>query len=142
MIDPAFSHRRRIHFYETDQMGIVHHSNYLRFFEECRVSWYNISEFKKISWGDGKEVVMAVVETHVNHRSPATFNEEIETRVQVRLEKSKFRFQYEIWNHDQTRLIATGWTLHVPVDQNLKVCKPPAGVQELMKGEVWTETSP
>lgn len=30
---------RTVHYYETDRMGIVHHSNYLRFFEEARVDW-------------------------------------------------------------------------------------------------------
>jgi len=28
---------RKAHYYETDQMGIIHHSNYLRWFEEARV---------------------------------------------------------------------------------------------------------
>ena len=26
-------------YYETDQMGIIHHSNYIRWFEEARI-WY------------------------------------------------------------------------------------------------------
>ena len=30
-------YERRINYYETDKMGIVHHSNYIRFFEEARV---------------------------------------------------------------------------------------------------------
>lgn len=28
---------RKVHYYETDQMGIVHHSNYIRWFEEARI---------------------------------------------------------------------------------------------------------
>ena len=30
---------RKVQFYETDQMGIVHHSNYIRWFEEARVDF-------------------------------------------------------------------------------------------------------
>ena len=30
-------YERRINYYETDKMGIVHHSNYIRFFEEARL---------------------------------------------------------------------------------------------------------
>jgi acyl-CoA thioester hydrolase len=33
------THAHRVAFYETDAMGIVHHSNYLRFFEHARVDW-------------------------------------------------------------------------------------------------------
>ena len=30
------TYRRKVQYYETDQMGIVHHSNYIRWFEEAR----------------------------------------------------------------------------------------------------------
>ena len=30
-------YQRKVHYYETDQMGIVHHSNYIRWFEEARI---------------------------------------------------------------------------------------------------------
>ena len=29
----------KVRYYETDQMGIVHHSNYLKFFEIARIEW-------------------------------------------------------------------------------------------------------
>ena len=31
-----FTYERRINYYETDRMGVVHHSNYIRFLEEAR----------------------------------------------------------------------------------------------------------
>ena len=34
-----FEYRRRINYYETDKMGVVHHSNYIRFLEEARCHW-------------------------------------------------------------------------------------------------------
>ena len=36
-------YKRRNNYYETDQMGIIHHSNYIRFFEEARL--YMMKEF-------------------------------------------------------------------------------------------------
>lgn len=30
---------RKINYYETDKMGIVHHSNYIRYLEEARIAW-------------------------------------------------------------------------------------------------------
>ena len=32
-------YRRRAQYYETDQMAIVHHTNYIRWFEEARIDW-------------------------------------------------------------------------------------------------------
>lgn len=31
-------YRHKVQYYETDQMGIVHHSNYIRWFEEARMA--------------------------------------------------------------------------------------------------------
>ena len=31
-----FIYERKINYYETDKMGVVHHSNYIRWFEEAR----------------------------------------------------------------------------------------------------------
>ena len=35
----SFTYKRKINYYETDKMGIVHHSNYIRFIEESRSRW-------------------------------------------------------------------------------------------------------
>ena len=39
-------YRHIVHYYETDRMGIVHHSNYIRWIEEARVDFLN-----QIGWG-------------------------------------------------------------------------------------------
>ena len=35
----SFEYKRLINYYETDKMGVVHHSNYIRFLEESRCRW-------------------------------------------------------------------------------------------------------
>ncbi|MBR6252981.1 MAG: YbgC/FadM family acyl-CoA thioesterase [Clostridia bacterium] len=35
----SFTYSRKINYYETDMMGVVHHSNYIRFLEEARCAW-------------------------------------------------------------------------------------------------------
>lgn len=32
-------YRHKVQYYETDQMGVVHHSNYIRWFEEARTDY-------------------------------------------------------------------------------------------------------
>ena len=34
-----FIFERKINYYETDRMGVVHHSNYIRYLEETRCKW-------------------------------------------------------------------------------------------------------
>ena len=35
----AFTYSRKVNYYETDMMGVVHHSNYIRYLEEARCAW-------------------------------------------------------------------------------------------------------
>ena len=35
----SFKFERKVNYYETDRMGIVHHSNYIRYLEEARCAW-------------------------------------------------------------------------------------------------------
>ena len=35
----SFTYSRRVRYYETDRMGVVHHSNYLRLLEDARMEW-------------------------------------------------------------------------------------------------------
>ena len=34
-----YVYERKINYYETDRMGVVHHSNYIRYLEETRCGW-------------------------------------------------------------------------------------------------------
>ena len=41
-------YKHRVHYYETDKMGIVHHSNYVRWLEEARaVSYTHLDVYKR-----------------------------------------------------------------------------------------------
>ena len=67
-----YTHQHRVQFYETDEMGIVHHSNYLRFCEEARVGWAHslgLIDYQK----KGSASMFAVYETKVRHLKPAFF---------------------------------------------------------------------
>ena len=35
----SWEYNRRVKYYETDRMGVVHHSNYLRLLEDARMDW-------------------------------------------------------------------------------------------------------
>ena len=51
-LPPIEPYERTAHYYETDRMGIIHHSNYIRWFEETRIHYldkagYPYSEMEK-----------------------------------------------------------------------------------------------
>lgn len=72
----------KVHYYETDKMGITHHSNYIRWMEEARTDY-----LKSLGYGlrrleeDG--AASPVVSVECRYRRPTTFDDEIKIEVSI-----------------------------------------------------------
>jgi acyl-CoA thioester hydrolase len=116
--------RLRVRFCETDLMGIVHHSNYLAYFEAGRVEWLRR---RGVTYGDwaARGMHLPVVEAGVRYRAPARFDDviTIETRL-VELRAASLRFEYRMergaarsrGEPRETELLAEGSTRLACVD--------------------------
>jgi acyl-CoA thioester hydrolase len=136
MSQELFRFSRRVHFYETDQMGVVHHTNYLRYFEEARVAWYNQGHV--ICLPVWEQNVMAVLETNVTHKRPLKFNDKFEVQMQTKNDRTRFYYEYKILKDGE--VCAYGWTKHVLLDKQLTPTRPPEDLLKLMEKEPWIET--
>lgn len=132
-----FTYRHQVQFYETDLMGIVHHTNYLRFCEEARVAWAHgkgLIDYQKPESASQ----FAVLETRVRHVKPGRFGDVVEIDVQARGEGIRIYFQYRL-RTGQT-VLALAETAHVNLDQNLKPVRLPPAMTAILENERWTET--
>lgn len=80
------SYRHKVQYYETDKMGITHHSNYIRWMEEARIDFL---ERIGLSYARLEEmgVVSPVLSVNCRFLAPTTFADEIFISVSV----SEFR---------------------------------------------------
>lgn len=95
----------RVRYSETDQMGVVYHSNYLNYLELSRVEWlrdlgFSYAELEK------NGVLLPVVHASLNYRSPARYDDllRIESRVSE-MGGSSIEFQSEIYNENGVLLV-------------------------------------
>ena len=95
----------RVRYSETDQMGVVYHSNYLNYLELSRVEWlrdlgFSYAELEK------NGVLLPVVHASLNYRSPARYDDllRIESRVSE-MGGSSIEFQSEIYNESGVLLV-------------------------------------
>lgn len=103
--------RLRVRFCETNLMGIVHHSNYLAYFEAGRVEWLRRRGVTYADWA-AQGMHLPVVEAGVRYRAPARFDDVIgiETRL-VELRAASLRFEYRMERlTEPTELLAEGFT--------------------------------
>ena len=73
---------RRVHYHETDKMGITHHSNYIKWMEEARVDYLD-----KIGYGyarmEREGIISPVIGIDCQYKHPTTFDDLVRVRVSV-----------------------------------------------------------
>jgi acyl-CoA thioester hydrolase len=112
----TFSTDTKARFAETDAQGIVHHANYLVWFELARVEYLEkYARGYQAFQADGYEAT--VVEANVRYLVPARFGDRIRiwTRC-VDVRGARFRYEYALERIVDGVLVAEGWTSHACVD--------------------------
>jgi len=112
----------RVRYAETDQMGIVHHSNYLVWFEAARSELCRSKGFSYKEMEEQEEALLVVAEAYVRYKSPAFYEDILTVRTHVSEVRSRsIRFTYEVHRRSDDTLVAEGETLHLVTDKDKKV---------------------
>lgn len=139
---PSFhDYHHRVAFHDTDTMGVVHHSNYIRFFEEARVAWLRERGLIDIHAPMGPWA-FAVIDLDCRYIKPARFEDELVIRVEGIVKGLRLTFRYAIWSKRLNTWICTGTTTLVPLDADLRPARLPESVREQFGAESWSETWP
>ena len=105
----SFETKIRVEYHHTDQMGVVHHSNYVKFFEVARTEWLRASGLTYAEM-ERRGVMMPIVDVAVKYRNPALYDELISVTAFVdEAPKARMVFRYEVRGEDG-REIASGST--------------------------------
>jgi acyl-CoA thioester hydrolase len=103
-------------FYETDAMGVVHHSNYVRYLEIARITWldeHDQSYAKYIEMGRH----FATTRVEVDYKRAVRFDDTIEVAVWLDwVRNASLRLCYALRCDDA--LVATATTEHASVDMD------------------------
>lgn len=112
--------KREINYYETDKMQVVHHSNYIRFLEECRMDF--LKQLKlDYRLMEEKGIMIPVLSVECDFQSPARYGDVI--CIIPKLEKFsgvKFEMSYHIYSEDFKILHNLARTTHCFVDFDFK----------------------
>ena len=118
--------RLRVRYAETDQMGVVYHSNHLIWFEVGRVEFMRQMGFSYRDMEHDEDRFIAVAEVKCRYRAPVFYDEEVVVRTWLKNVREKVViFQYELVRVSDGTLLAEGETTHVVTDAKMKVASLP-----------------
>ena len=119
--------RHSVAFYETDAMGVVHHSNYLRYLEHARVQFLAEHDRPYTAYiAEGLHV--PVTRAAVSYRSPCRFGDEVEIVCWLAWARTaSLGFAYSL--HVGGDRVATGETDHALINQEGRPVRIPTAMQ-------------
>lgn len=111
---------RKINYYETDRMGVVHHSNYIRFLEEARCFWLEQVDMP-FSLLEENGITIPVLGVNVTYKYHVTFDDTILIHIFVK-EYTGVRMTvgYNVEDKKTGKTVLVGETKHCFTDKNLK----------------------
>lgn len=115
-----FTFERKVNYYETDKMGITHHSNYIRFLEEARCRFLtDISLPYELL--EEKGVMIPVLGVNCNYKHSSTFGDTLVIKLKIKeFTGVKMIVEYEIWNKETNMQVLTAETKHCFTDASIK----------------------
>ena len=104
-------YKHTVQYYETDRMGFTHHSNYVRWMEEARISFMD-----RIGWGyqrfEDEGLISPVTAVECRYRHTTTFPETVTIEVGVEEFRSvKLRIRY-VMKNDEGTVVCEGASEH------------------------------
>ena len=113
-----FVYERRVNYYETDKMGIVHHSNYMRYFEEARLAF-----MREIGCGafelEECGVIIPNVDAYAKYIHILRFEDIFNVIIKpVEFTGVKMKYEYEVVKNSV--ICCTGFTTHCFVNSEMK----------------------
>ncbi len=111
---------RKTHYYETDQMAIIHHANYIHWMEEARVDFMEqigYSYNRAVSTG----IDFALLSISCEYKSMVRFGDTVNIQVSISsLSASKMTVQYRITDAATDKLCNVGESTHCYFDASKK----------------------
>ncbi|MBQ7065594.1 MAG: acyl-CoA thioesterase [Lachnospiraceae bacterium] len=135
-------YERGVHYYETDQMGIVHHSNYIRWFEEARTDFLcqiglPYDEIER------KGIMVPVLGASCKYKKAICFGDNFLIHLKITFFNGvRFKVTYAVNDKETGELHATGETEHGFVNSNMvpiRMRKEYPDMYETMAAYVETE---
>ncbi len=111
-IENVTPYERKVLYYETDKMGIVHHSNYIRWMEEARLDWMTQIgwDYKSIE-DDG--IIIPVLSAQAEYKTMCRFGDTVEISVKLtEYTGVRIGFSYEMKDKETGEIRCIGSTSH------------------------------
>lgn len=123
----------RVIYADTDAMGIVYHTNYIKWFEIGRTEllrdmgiYYAVFESRGFN--------LPLTKAYCHYFLPARYDQVllIETKIEY-VKRASVKFNCSIWDEQQEKKLVEGYTVHACTNSEGKIVRIPEDVVDLIR---------
>lgn len=124
-----FWFRHRVQFFETDAMGVMHHTDTIRMLEQARVDWMNQMNWMKYHVPEG-ELCFAVTDVQVKYLASAQFNQRLRVGLVGQARGARLSLSHGVYRENDGVLLAEA-VIHLGVvNDKLRPTRLPKEISE------------
>jgi acyl-CoA thioester hydrolase len=123
----------RVIYADTDAMGIVYHTNYIRWFEIGRNEL--VRDMHVLYTEIGKAGFnLPLTQVYCHYHLPARYDDMVlvETDIEY-LKRASVKFTYLIWDENHKNILTKGYTVHACTDMSGKIIHIPLTIVEAVR---------
>lgn len=130
----VYESKVKVRYVETDQMGVVHHSNYAQYYELARTECFEACSGMSYEQMEAEGVMLPILDMYSKFTRPALYNQMLTIKSIVKeLPTVRLKVDYEIYN-EANELINTGFTTLVFVNKiTRRPCQPPENFMQQVR---------
>lgn len=127
-----FDYEYRVIYGDTDKMGISYYGNYFRWFEGARSEYFRALGLPYTEC-EKQGLQLPVVETGAKYLAPSTYDDLLVVRTSVsELGRTSMKFEYQVFEKKSAKLLVTGFSIHVCVDNAMKPSRLPDSIKKIV----------
>jgi len=133
----AFKRSFRVHWVDTDIAGVMHFSNFFRYFEACEEEFYRSLSLPLTEIREKFGVMLPRVEVHCQYKAACRFDEQIDVTLRVReVEEKTITYNFQIFRQSDGKLAAEGYVKCIAVNSEWKAVPLPAEIAKTVRSSI------
>ncbi|MGA8904000.1 MAG: thioesterase family protein [Candidatus Bathyarchaeia archaeon] len=132
-----FKRSFRVHWVDTDIAGVMHFSNFFRYFEACEEEFYRSLSLPLTEIREKFGVMLPRVEVHCQYKAACRFDEQIDVTLRVReVEEKTITYNFQIFRQSDGKLAAEGYVKCIAVNSEWKAVPLPAEIAKTVRSSI------
>jgi acyl-CoA thioester hydrolase len=132
-----FTRSFRVHWVDTDIAGVMHFSNFFRYFEACEEEFYRSISLPLTEIRDKFGLMLPRVEAHCQYKAACRFDETLDVTLSVRaVEEKTISYDFQMFRRSDGKLAAEGSVKCIAVNSEWKAVPLPADIAKLVAGNI------